>query len=72
LAVEEVASAIVKGPGLGQAGHPPAMKLFIVVLGCLLVVAFMTWMTVSLQKIQIHRDEIKHVQSISQQQPHAP
>ena len=48
------------------------MKLFIVVLGCLLVVAFMTWMTVSLQKIQVHRDEMKHVQAISQQQTNAP
>jgi hypothetical protein len=67
-----VACAIVKGPGLGQAEYPPSMKLFIVVLGCLLVVAFMTWMTISLQKIQIHRDEIKHVQSISQQQTNPP
>ena len=48
------------------------MKLFIVVLGCLLVVAFMTWMTVSLQKIQIHRDEVKHVQAIAQQPTNAP
>jgi hypothetical protein len=48
------------------------MKLFIVVLGCLLVVAFMTWMTVSLQKIQIHRDEVRHVQAISRQQGNPP
>jgi hypothetical protein len=48
------------------------MKLFVVVLGLLLVVAFLTWMTVSLQKIQIHRDEVKHVQAISQQQTNTP
>jgi hypothetical protein len=48
------------------------MKLFIVVLGCLLVVAFMTWMTVSLEKIQVHRDEVKHVQEISQGQTNSP
>jgi len=43
------------------------MKLFVVVLGCLLVLAFMTWMTLSLQQIQVHRDEMKHVQQITQQ-----
>jgi hypothetical protein len=48
------------------------MKLFVVILGCLLVIAFMTWMTVSLQKIQIHRDEMKHAQAISRQQTNAP
>jgi hypothetical protein len=32
----------------------------------------MTWMTVSLQKIQMHRDEIKHVQSLSQQPTNPP
>jgi hypothetical protein len=44
------------------------MKLFFVVLGCLLVVAFMTWMTLALDKIQMHRDNMKHVQEIQQQQ----
>jgi len=44
------------------------MKLFIVVLGCLLMVAFISWMTISLQKIQIHRDEMKHAREISKQQ----
>jgi hypothetical protein len=43
------------------------MKLFVVVLGCLLVVGFMTWMTLTLEKIQVHRDEIKRVQQITQQ-----
>ncbi len=48
------------------------MKLFVVVFGLLLMVAFLTWMTVSLQKIQVHRDEIKHVQAITQQQTNIP
>jgi hypothetical protein len=46
------------------------MKLFVVVFGCLVVIAFLTWMTMSLDKIQMHRDEMKRVQSISQ--PHTP
>ena len=48
------------------------MKLFVVVFGCLLVVAFLTWMTVSLDKIQMHRDEMKRVQSMSPPHPHTP
>jgi hypothetical protein len=48
------------------------MKLFVVVFGCLLVVAFLTWMTVSLQKIQVHRDEMKRVQTLTQPHPNAP
>jgi hypothetical protein len=48
------------------------MKLFVVLLGCLLVVAVMTWMTVALQKIQIHRDEMKHAQAISEERSHTP
>jgi hypothetical protein len=31
------------------------------------VVGMLTWMTLSLQKIQLHRDEMKHVREISQQ-----
>jgi hypothetical protein len=48
------------------------MKLFVVVFGCLLVVAFLTWMTVALQKIQVHRDEMKRVQTLTQPSPHTP
>ena len=44
------------------------MKLFVVVLGCLLVVTFMYWVTDSLQQIVDHRDEMKHVQQIAAQQ----
>jgi len=51
----------------------PRMKLFFVVLGCLLVVAFMAWMTASMQAIVDHRAEMKRVQQIAQQQhPNAP
>ena len=48
------------------------MKLFVVVLGCLLVVAFMAWMTFSLQQIEDHRAEVKRVQSLVQRQTNAP
>jgi hypothetical protein len=48
------------------------MKLFVVVLGCFLVVALMTWMTLSLQQITDHRAEVKRVQSIVQKQTNAP
>ncbi len=44
------------------------MKLFLVVLGCLLVVAFLAWMTASMQQIVDHREEMKRVQQIAQQQ----
>jgi hypothetical protein len=44
------------------------MKLFVVVLGCLLVVALMFWMTASMQRIVDHRDEMKHAQQIAEQQ----
>jgi uncharacterized membrane protein len=44
------------------------MKLFVVVLGCVVVVAFMAWMTISLQQIQVHRDEMKHAREIAQEQ----
>ncbi len=43
------------------------MKLFFVVLGCLLVVAFMAWMTASMQQIVDHRAEMKRAQQIAQQ-----
>ena len=43
------------------------MKLFVVVFGCLLMVAFLTWMTVSLEKIQMHRDNMKHVEELHQE-----
>jgi len=46
------------------------MKLFVVVLGCLLVVAFMAWMTLSMQQIVDHRAEMKRVQQIAAQQHH--
>lgn len=46
------------------------MKLFVVVLGCLLVVAFLTWMTVSLEKIQMHHDEMKRVHEAAARHPH--
>jgi len=46
------------------------MKLFFVVLGCLLVVAFMGWMTMSMQQIVDHRAEMKRVQEIAQKQQH--
>jgi hypothetical protein len=48
------------------------MKLFVVVLGCLLVLAFLTWMTASLQQIQVHRDAVKHAQEMVQQRTNAP
>lgn len=48
------------------------MKLFVVVFGLLLIVAFLTWMTVSLQKIQDHREEMKRVQAITQQRTNTP
>jgi hypothetical protein len=49
------------------------MKLFVVVLGCVLVVAFLTWMTVSMQQIVDHRAELKHAQEIvAQQRTNAP
>ncbi len=44
------------------------MKLFFVLLGCLLVVAFLAWMTASMQQIVDHRAEMKRVQQIAQQQ----
>jgi hypothetical protein len=44
------------------------MKLFVVVLGCLLVIAFLAWMTASMQQIVDHRQEMKHAQEIVQQQ----
>ena len=44
------------------------MKLFVVVLGCLLVIAFMAWMTASMQAVVDHRAEMKRAQQISQQQ----
>ena len=44
------------------------MKLFFVVLGCLLVVAFMGWMTMSMQQIVDHRAEMKRAQQIAAQQ----
>ncbi len=47
------------------------MKLFIVVLGCLLVIAFLAWMTASMQQIVDHHAEMKRAQQISQQQ-HTP
>jgi hypothetical protein len=37
------------------------MKLFVVVLGCLLLVAALSWMTITLDRIQEHHDEMKHV-----------
>ena len=46
------------------------MKLFVVVFGCLMMVAFLTWMTISLQKIQMHRDNMKHVQELNQEHNH--
>jgi hypothetical protein len=43
------------------------MKLFLVVLGCLLVVAFLGWMTTSMQQIVDHRAEMKRAQQIAAQ-----
>ena len=49
------------------------MKLFFVLLGCLLVVAFLAWMTASMQQIVDHRAEMKRVQQIAQlQRTNAP
>jgi hypothetical protein len=49
------------------------MKLFVVVLGCLLVLAFLSWMTVSMQEVVQHHDEMKHAQQIvAQQHTNAP
>ncbi|HEX4139534.1 MAG TPA: hypothetical protein VHY09_04255 [Candidatus Methylacidiphilales bacterium] len=49
------------------------MKLFVVVLGCLLVIAFLTWMTVSMQQVVDHRQEMKRAQEIvAQQRTNAP
>jgi hypothetical protein len=49
------------------------MKLFVVVLGCLLIVAFLAWMTASMQQIVDHRAEVKRVQQIeAQQRTNAP
>jgi hypothetical protein len=44
------------------------MKLFFVVLGCLLVVSFLAWMTASMQQVIDHRDEMKRARQIAQQQ----
>ena len=44
------------------------MKLFFVVLGCLLVVSFLAWMTSSMQQIVDHRAEMKRAQQIAAQQ----
>ena len=44
------------------------MKLFVVVLGCILVVAFLAWMTASMQQIVEHRDGMRHAQQIAAQQ----
>jgi hypothetical protein len=65
-------ATIVKPPRFRQARTPRSMKLFVIVFGLLLMVAFLTWMTVSLQKIQVHRDEMKRVQAIAQQQTNTP
>lgn len=48
------------------------MKLFVVVFGLLLVVAFLTWMTLSVEKIQVHRDEVKRVQGLVHPQTNTP
>ena len=48
------------------------MKLFVVLLGVLLIIAFLTWMTISMQQIVDHRDEMKRMQQIAQQRTNAP
>jgi hypothetical protein len=47
------------------------MKLFIVLVGCLLVVAALTWITLRLDRIQKHHDEMKRArEAAAAQHPH--